>query len=336
MSQVALNLQIRPAKMDDIAPVVELFNAYSRWLVGHNQHDVEGITNEWQNSPGFDLARDTQVVFDPQGRPVGYLEFWDMGEPHVKFNVWGMVLPEYHHQGIGTYLMEWADQRARQALALARQDARVVLQTGVMSTNETAKALLTNRGFQHIRSFYRMRIDFNGPVAEPNLPDGVTIRSIAPGEERIAMRCIYDSFHDHWGFVEEPFEQYAARWESFLKNDPHHDPALWFLALQGTQVLGASLCYDHLTEDPDLAWVGSLGVRKEQRRMGLGLALLQHSFAQFQRRGKPRAGLGVDASSLTGATRLYERAGMYVYRTYHTYEMELRPGIDLTTQTVNH
>ena len=47
---------------------------------------------------------------------------------------------------------------------------------------------------------------------------------------------------------------------------------------------------------------------------GLGEALLLHSFAEFRRRGYSRATLGVDATSPTGATRLYERAGMRVYR----------------------
>ncbi len=42
-------------------------------------------------------------------------------------------------------------------------------------------------------------------------------------------------------------------------------------------------------------------------------------------------GLGVDAASLTNATQLYENAGMHVSRQYNTYEMELRPGKDLTT-----
>jgi mycothiol synthase len=42
----------------------------------------------------------------------------------------------------------------------------------------------------------------------------------------------------------------------------------------------------------------------------------------------------VDATSLTGATRLYEKAGMWVYRQWDTYEKELRPGRDLMTQHV--
>jgi hypothetical protein len=42
----------------------------------------------------------------------------------------------------------------------------------------------------------------------------------------------------------------------------------------------------------------------------------------------------VDASSLTGATRLYEKAGMRVVRRYDSYQLILREGVDLSTQTL--
>ena len=40
------------------------------------------------------------------------------------------------------------------------------------------------------------------------------------------------------------------------------------------------------------------------------------------------------SQNLTGATRLYERAGMHVARTYISYEKELRAGIELSTQAI--
>ena len=55
-------------------------------------------------------------------------------------------------------------------------------------------------------------------------------------------------------------------------------------------------------------------MRRPWRRQGLGEALLLCSFRAFRERGYTRGTLGVDASSPTGATRLYERAGMRVYR----------------------
>ena len=47
---------------------------------------------------------------------------------------------------------------------------------------------------------------------------------------------------------------------------------------------------------------------------GVGEALLRRAFYDLHARGLRRVGLGVDAESPTGATRLYERAGMTVYR----------------------
>ncbi len=48
-------------------------------------------------------------------------------------------------------------------------------------------------------------------------------------------------------------------------------------------------------------------------------------------------GLGVDAQSLTGATRLYEKAGMRSdpSRQLVLYEKELRPGLEIRTQSLD-
>jgi hypothetical protein len=53
---------------------------------------------------------------------------------------------------------------------------------------------------------------------------------------------------------------------------------------------------------------------------GLGLALLHHAFGAFYVRGRHLVGLAVDSQSLTGATRVYERAGMRVTERYDTCE----------------
>ncbi|HIE55100.1 MAG TPA: GNAT family N-acetyltransferase [Chromatiaceae bacterium] len=76
-----------------------------------------------------------------------------------------------------------------------------------------------------------------------------------------------------------------------------------------------------------------LGVTRPYRQRGLGLALLQHSFRQLYQRGQKGVSLGVDADSLTGATRLYEKAGMTVHRRYLEFSKLLRPGRDITTQS---
>jgi ribosomal protein S18 acetylase RimI-like enzyme len=104
--------------------------------------------------------------------------------------------------------------------------------------------------------------------------------------------------------------------------------------MDGNEVAGISLCLPSSAEDPELGWVDSLAVRKPWRKRGIGLALLQHSFAEYYRRGKRKVGLGVDAENLTGALRLYERAGMHVQRIFDQFEKELRGGREFAVESL--
>lgn len=332
-TQLPNGYQTRPVTLDDVAAFTELFNAYSHSLIGADQTTQDELRIEWKE-PTFDLANDTLAIWSPEGQPIAYMEFYDSGEPHVRLFAWGVVHPEHQGCGYGSYLLDWVINRARQNVAKAPEGTRVVLHQGVLDQNQAANELLQKKGFSYIRTFYQMRINLDHQPEPPVVPDGIVIRSITAGEERIAIQAAYDAFRDHWGFVEQPFDEYYKRWMHHLENDKDYDPALYFIATEGDEVAGVSLCYSKVSEDPDMAWVGTLGVRRNWRRRGLGLALLQHSFVEFHKRGKPRAGLGVDASSLTGATRLYERAGMYVARKSNSYELELRPGKDLSTQSI--
>ena len=66
-----------------------------------------------------------------------------------------------------------------------------------------------------------------------------------------------------------------------------------------------------------------LAVSPAYRRHGLGEALLRSAFRALWQGGHTRVGLEVDSENETGATRLYERAGMAVTRRYATYEKRL-------------
>jgi ribosomal protein S18 acetylase RimI-like enzyme len=127
-----------------------------------------------------------------------------------------------------------------------------------------------------------------------------------------------EAFEDHWGSVHTSLEE----WRHFM-TAAHYDPALWFVVWDGDEIAGISLCNAGWTGDPGLGWVNVLGVRRPWRRRGLALALLLHSFHELEARGMDRVALGVDAESLTGAVRLYEKAGMRVVRQSDTWEKPL-------------
>ena len=270
----------------------------------------------------------------PDGSIVGHAAVWD-SEPHVRIYVAGDVHPEYKGQGIGTALCQWAEERGRQAILKAPAGTRVALLQERSSTHEAAQKLLGKQGYRSVRHSFRMVIEMNGPPPEPVVPDGITIRTFVRDQDLGALVLAdRDAFQDHWGYVEHPFEEAYQEWAHWINNNPDHDPSLWFLAMDGEEIAGLSLCCPKTVEDPGMGWVDGLGVRRPWRRRGLALALLHHSFGEFYRRGKRKVGLGVDTQSLTGATRLYEKAGMHADRQYVMYEKELRPGKDLSTQSL--
>jgi GNAT superfamily N-acetyltransferase len=103
------------------------------------------------------------------------------------------------------------------------------------------------------------------------------------------------------------------------------DPSLWFVAEEGEEIVGVTLCKTLARE----GWIDVVGVRRPWRNRGLGLALLRHALDEYYRRNVPKVALSMDAESITGAPRLYGRAGMRLRENYVIHLKELRPGVDL-------
>ncbi len=325
---------IRPARLTDAEDAAALINACYQALIGQNDATAESLITEWQ-TPGFSLERGTRLVFSPVGEPVAFADFFDIADPPVRMGCWSCVLPAHDGQGIREHLLAWAEALARESVARVPQDARVTLITSCPSEDVAASRAFGAAGFSLVRHFYHMQIALDGPMPPVVWPEGITIRTLAPGEDaRPVIAALEESFRDHWGHVERPFEQVMERWQHIINSDPGFDPSLWFIAMDGDRIAGLSLCFLRSDSDPEQGWVEKLAVLRPYRQRGLGQALLQHSFAELGRRGQRRAGLGVDASNLTGAVRLYEKAGMHVFHRFDAYEKELRPGVDITTQSL--
>ncbi len=320
----------RPATMDDIDAVVALLNACTIEDIGQPQFRPDELYNDWQR-PGFSLENDTLVVLAPDGKPVGYAVTWDF-EPHVYILVTAVVHPEWRGLGIGTAICRWLEERGRQSVLKAPPGTRVVLCQEAISGNETAQALLREQGYQFVRYSLHMLIEMDGPPPEPVVPDGFTIRPFIRGqEERALVQAIRESFRGHWGYPERPFEEELGDYVHLLDN-PDTDPSLWFVAADGDEIVGTSFCSVELAEDPEIGWLWALGVRRTWRRRGLALALLQHCFGALYRHGKRKVALAVDAQNLSAA-HLYEKAGMHTQHQYKVYELELRPGRDISLQS---
>jgi mycothiol synthase len=237
------------------------------------------------------------------------------------------VVPAWRRQGIASVLLADLEARSAELVERAPEGTRVVINAWTKGDWEPGLAFAARHGYAVSHRFQRMKIDMTEPPPPPVWTDGVTVRTFQPGiDERATFEAVDEAFSDHWGHLPMDFDEWRRRMD---RDD--FDPALWFLAVAGDEIAGTSLC----NVIPGMGWVGSLSVRRAWRRRGLASALMLHSFGVFWERGQRSVGLGVDATSLTGATRLYESVGMSVDEQYDQLEKEVRPGRDLAVRALD-
>lgn len=313
----------RPPTEDDIRGIIAVMNALDTFFLGHSDdYDPDDIREDWSH---LNPETEAWVFIAPDGHMAGYGTETNMGYGQLQID--GYTHPDHRGRGIGSAILALGETRAATQIERQPEGARVVLYNSVLIEDTAAHALLDARGFSLVRTHWRMGIEMEAPPPIPEWPTGITLRTFVPGvDERVVFGAIEEAFQDHWGHTPRTYDEWLAR-----LNRPNFDPALWFLAVDSTAGEIAGVCTCWLCPAAS-GWVGTLAVRRPWRRHGLGLALLYQSFGAFNQRGVASVGLGVDAQSLTGATRLYERAGMHPTMRVATFACELRPGVDLSVR----
>jgi mycothiol synthase len=314
------SLTLRTAHWADLNAVAKLTHDVAE-MEGDSSFvlTAEELANEWKDED-FNVERDVFVVETRDGRVVGSEEFYSE-QDHCTFKADGCVHPEFRGMGIGTSLLEKVDERAQAEMALAESDVRVRIQSMINNKDETAHALLRAEGYSPIRYYWRMETKLQQAPPVMIFPDDIEVRPFIKEEHAIAVwQANNEAFRDHWGSHDSTYED----WAHAKFGNPNFDPILWMVAWDGDQVAG----FSQNRFRKGIGWIGTIGVRRPWRNKGLGLALLQHSFGEFYRRGMTTIGLGVDAENPTGATRLYKKAGMHAASEFVTYEKELRSGRD--------
>ena len=276
--------RLRPLQVDDAERVATLFQ---QTYGDARPLDAEEIRT-WLRNEEFEP--DWLRVLEEDATVVGYGDIW-VQQDEVALDV---AAP-----GRWTPFFEWAESAARQR-DLPR--VRVAPPAG----HELA-AVAEARGYRAWRSSFAMEITLAEPPPEVPLPAGMTLRPYEPANDETLRAQLNDAFG------EDPFwhEVTASNFREFYLRARGFDPSLWLLAWDGSELAGSVLAYPERGGDATLGWVGTLGVRRNWRRRGLGGALLQHSFRVLYDRGLRKVGLGVDAENPTGALGLYERAGMH-------------------------
>jgi GNAT superfamily N-acetyltransferase len=243
--------------------------------------------SDWQR-PSYDVAASTIGVFDGD-RLVAYAELsgGDRGDAAVD--------PAYRGRGIGTFLANWMQEQAR---------ARGLQVIGMpVPKGSPGDRLLERLGYRVRWTSWALALPEGEVIQAGPLPPGYTIRTAEEADHRATWTVIEDAFLEWAVRDRQSFEDFSAQ----VIHRPGFEPWNLRVVTDGNaEVVGAALI---LLADK-VGFVEKVAVRKDQRGLGLGQAILADAFARAREHGATRSELSTD--SRTGALGLYQRVGMEV------------------------
>jgi ribosomal protein S18 acetylase RimI-like enzyme len=307
-------LTLRHPTPADIPGIVSVMLAYDYAYFGEGATTAQDIDEAWHR-PNFTPKTDAWVLSPPSGEIVAYGDVWER-QRFGHYYLDTFFHPDWQTPARYAQLLAALEARLQALWQPAPAETEITLHASLAGNDPHSAAVFVARGYTAAKHSWHMRIQMDAPPPAPVWPAEVRVTTLADfGNARAVHACAQAAFSDLSDFVPMPFEDWQQRMNTEIFN-----PTMWHLAVQGAEVIGTALCHAY----PGCGWVQTLSVRRAWRKQGLGRALLCRAFGDFYQRGLPIVELGVDAANATGATRLYERAGMRLARRFTTYEKTLK------------
>lgn len=311
------DLRLRPSTDDDVDAMLDVVQRAHRALTGR-AHDMtrERIVGI-RTTPGRDPGAEFPVV-ERDARVVAWAGLFASAPYSEVFVMQHLdpALDDESYRSAAELLVDAGEQVGLTRIAGLPADASRVLASESLHEDSRLATVLAGLGFTLDRNSYEMEIDLAGRDLTPApWPPGIHVRRMRAPQDAEAVSAVFlEAFLDHQGdlHLTPDFVRHVL-----LADDAR--PDLSHLAYDEEGPVGAILCRDR----PSHGYVWVLGVLRRGRRRGLALALLTHAFADFAADGRTSVALEVEAQSLTGATRVYERAGMTVRAVHDTWTRPL-------------
>ncbi len=252
----------------------------------------------------------------------GILGVRSAAEPVHEMGVFGAVHPAYRGRGIGSRLLDWAEQAAEPLHARRFPGQPLSLDGRCLARNEGAVALFQEHGYRPSRWFLRMSCALTSELPAIEVPAGIEIVGYTGDKSQDARLVTDDAFRDHWRSTQNTDES----WAHFIGYQAFR-PCYSFLAYDGDEPLGVVLAHEYdsytrATGRLDL-YIPTVGTRRIGRKRGIATALLSQTLHAARSAGFVSVTLDVDSDSPTGAVGLYQRAGFAVQDTWITQTKQL-------------
>ena len=327
------NLKIQIPQKNDNSKAAELFNTFYFFCTGKNRYTPESVLADWER-PRFSLADDARIIIDKNGKWVAYAAVLNMEPPYSENVITFRIDPDYLNCGIGSELTNWAEKKAHENISKAPPKSKVLLRASNFLKMDSSSNFLKDHGFSLGRYYFRMMMKLPTKQNQITSLPGITIETFSERKNlKEIIDCTEDCFLDHWGWWRMPDDELWEDWNHQIKSNPYHDPDLWFLAMDGDKLIGLCLTDSGIINNPDTGYIDMICVQKEYRKKGIASLLLQLTNSELIKRNKKAVALHVDGSSLTGATRVYEKVGFRVDQTRMMFEKIIRSGEEYRSQT---
>ncbi|MBK4729440.1 GNAT family N-acetyltransferase [Oxynema sp. CENA135] len=225
--------------------------------------------------------------------------------------LWFRIHPDYRSEALHRAILQWGEARMSEIARKIGENKELIV--GAIAENHRRIAILESCGFTIARYFLTMVRSLAEAIAEPQLPEGFTLR--APNGEADAeawVTLFNETFREHWNYHPETLEGYRQK----LKN-PEFRASLSRLAIAPNGEM-AAFCDAYITAE-GVSWLNPVGTAPNYRKRGLARAVLHAVLQELKAAGIETALLYVDADNLSGAVRLYESVGFRTINTQIAY-----------------
>jgi ribosomal protein S18 acetylase RimI-like enzyme len=252
-------MPFRPPTREDVPEIVAMLIACDVVDFGAPDYDSDALLAEWAQ-PGVDLERDAFVAPGAYGIILGPLA-----------RAW--VHPARRGQGLGAAIAARLEARAREKdLPYVEQQAP--------SRTPAARALLEQRGYEHVRAILELSLDADAAASLAGGP----VRTYAAERDEAALQALFERELAGGRARLLPLEGVLAA---------HPDTSLWFCADADDGSLAAGLRSELRPAGFITGAITQLAVEPAQRRRGIARALAAVASKELVARGADTIRLAV-------------------------------------------